>query len=704
MNPIWAAYIESVEPLTGFGTSPSNPEGACNYVQNNWRAINQGQVQASGSQFVLAGLIDTVGAGGGASNCVVNDIATDPNDPTCTANSTTTGAANGSIALTNDGWPKPSWQAGVTLNDGVRDLPDVSFFAGDGALDSSTLVCVAVLQGSACSVGTGSITNSNSTTALEVGGTSVATPEMAGVMALINQKAGAPQGLPNKELYALAGLQTSAKCSSETVKNNTAGCYFNDVDQGSIDMPCDNGASIGGATFDPQTGGWDIGTPENGDVGLNCAAVNSGDTVGSLVTSGTNVGYAAGAGYDAATGLGSLNVANVVNAWSSNAGTATATVAAQLSASTIAANVALTVTATVSGSSGAPTGTVTVTGSGANASGTLTAGVATIVVPANTLAVGGDTLTITYGGDGTYASASTTAHVTVSQVAPTVDVVPGASAINSSSSLSVTVSIEVPAGSATPTGTVTLAGGGYTSSAVSLSGGAATFTIPANSFTAGGNVTLTASYSGDSNYTSATGSAVVAITVAGGASFGVAVPTAPTAVSSPGGSTTAAAKVTGSNGYAGTVTLSCALTQSPTGAVDSPTCAATSNSVTLSTTSTSGTVNFTIGTTAATSAQVDPASKSPKGWIGAGGGAVLAFLVFLGVPSRRRSWRAMLGLVALLASLGGLSACGGGSTSGGGGGGGNPGTTTGSYTFTVTSAGSPAITPEPTTTFTVTVN
>jgi hypothetical protein len=126
--------------------------------------------------------------------------------------------------------------------------------------------------------------------------------------------------------------------------------------------------------------------------------------------------------------------------------------------------------------------------------------------------------------------------------------------------------------------------------------------------------------------------------------------------------------------------------------------------VTLSTTSTSGTVNFTIGTTAATSAQVDPAAKSPKGWIGASGGAVLAFLVFLGVPSRRRSWRAMLGLVVLLASLGGLSACGGGSTSGGGGGGGNPGTTTGSYTFTVTSAGSPAITPEPTTTFTVTVN
>jgi subtilase family serine protease len=594
MNPIWASYIESLEPLVGFGTGPSNPEGACNYVQNEWEPIDQQQ----GGNFVLAGLVDTIGAGGGASNCVVNDIATDPTNPTCTSNSTTTGTANGSIALTNDGWQKPSWQTGVSgiPNDGVRDLPDVSFFAGDGALDSATLVCVASLQGASCTAG------ANATSALEVGGTSVATPEMAGVMALINQKAGAPQGLPNKQLYILASQQTNASCSAETVKNTSASCYFNDVDQGSIDMPCDNGATIGGAVFDPQTGTWQITQAQPGDVSPNCAAINSGDMVGTLVTSGTNPGFNAGAGYDQATGLGSLNVANVVNAWASDAGTNKATVTAQLSATTIAANTALVVTATVTGSQVTPTGTVTVTGGGANVTGTLnSSGVATITVPANSLAVGTDTLTVTYNGDGTYASAQTSASVTVTAA-----------------------------------------------------------TGPPGTFS------LTAS--------------------------------APTAIS-PGA--TATSTVTGANSttnYSGTVTLkSCTLTTSPTGAVNLPSCTVT------------GTIIYTAGipagngtATVSTSANTAMLDTRPagKGWLGAGGGAVLAFLVFLGVPARRRSWRAMLGLVLLLASLGGLSACGGGGvtiTT-------NTATSAGTYTFTVSGQGNDSASTTGSGTFSITVN
>ena len=88
--------------------------------------------------------------------------------------------------------------------------------------------------------------------------------------------------------------------------------------------------------------------------------------------------------------------------------------------------------------------------------------------------------------------------------------------------------------------------------------------------------------------------------------------------------------------------------------------------------------------------------------MGAGGGAVLAFLVFLGIPARRRSWRSMLGILVVMAALGGLTACGssvssGGSTT-------TPGTTAGTYTFTVTPTSSPSFTTEPSTTFTVTVN
>jgi hypothetical protein len=92
---------------------------------------------------------------------------------------------------------------------------------------------------------------------------------------------------------------------------------------------------------------------------------------------------------------------------------------------------------------------------------------------------------------------------------------------------------------------------------------------------------------------------------------------------------------------------------------------------------------------------------SGKGWLGAGSGAVLALILFFGIPARRRSWRSMLGMVVLMAILGTMAGCGGG---GGGGGSKNPGTTAGTYTFTVTATGTPAQSSGNTTTFTVTVN
>ena len=63
----------------------------------------------------------------------------------------------------------------------------------------------------------------------------------------------------------------------------------------------------------------------------------------------------------------------------------------------------------------------------------------------------------------------------------------------------------------------------------------------------------------------------------------------------------------------------------------------------------------------------------------------------------------MLGAFVLLATLGSLAACGGGGSSGGGGGG-NPGTTAGSYVFTVTGMGSDPAKTTQTATFTVVVN
>src|SRR5208337_1679050 len=91
----------------------------------------------------LAGYVDTVGGSGGASNCVVNN-STNTSSCTTTAGSSTTGSSYGNIPTYNDGWVKPAWQSGITgiPSDGVRDLPDVSFFAGNGNFDSATLICV----------------------------------------------------------------------------------------------------------------------------------------------------------------------------------------------------------------------------------------------------------------------------------------------------------------------------------------------------------------------------------------------------------------------------------------------------------------------------------------------------------------------------------------------------------------------------------
>lgn len=83
--------------------------------------------------------------------------------------------------------------------------------------------------------------------------------------------------------------------------------------------------------------------------------------------------------------------------------------------------------------------------------------------------------------------------------------------------------------------------------------------------------------------------------------------------------------------------------------------------------------------------------------------SVLAFLLFMGIPARRRSWRAMLGMLVVMAALGSMTACGG-SPGGSSPGQKNPGTTAGTYTLTVTGTGSPSVTPIPTTIFTLTVN
>ena len=675
-NPLALAWMENF--WTGVATV-TDAESACDAFVVNAQLLSE---NGDGS---LLYLVDTVGGGGGASNCVVNSSTTTTTG-TCTTAATSTGAttnpdtgaAQASLTVVNNGWPKPSWQKGVTgiPGDGVRDIPDLSFFASDGFISSSAyLVCASDI--SPCG-----FSSRGAPTFIEVGGTSVATPTMAGVMSLINEKTGAAQGNPNAELYALAATQTYSSCSSERgagapVTSGT--CLFNDIDTGTNAMACDYSAFV--TTPSPD-----------------CKIIHSGDVVGVLP------GYSAIAGYDQATGLGSLNVANVVNAWPAGSpGGSVATVTVTPAPTSVPVSEILPVTVAVAGpkTSAVPTGTVTLTaGSFTSAAEALsTSGKYVFIVPGSSLAVGSNTITAKYSGDVLYAAKSGTATATGTTAAlltPTVTVTPAASGINTAASLSVAATVAGSGGA--PTGTVTLSGGGYTSGLQTLSSGGYTFSIPANTLANGTDI-LTLTYFGDANYISGTGTATVTV---GESTFTLAA-TTPASIA-PGSNATSTITVTAVAGYTGTVTLTCQelADASPTTG-DGASCTIPATAVAMAGTATA-TVTTTAPSTTTSKLAYPRMSGNGRGWAGSAGGAVLALLIFFGVPAKRRRWQSMLGLFALMVALGSIAACGGGGSSGGGttttt----DPGTTAGTYTFTVVATGNPSVSPTVQTTFTVTV-
>ena len=602
-NPLLLTPLQNLANQMGL-TKPTDAESACNFIVNNLTAIDNFLGQD------ISFLVDTVGAGGGSSTCTTNDSNT--------------------VASCSGGYAQPDWQTGVTgiPTDGKRALPDVSFFASNGFNGTAYLICVTT-TGSTCT-----LPPSSTSSFLEIGGTSAATPAMAGVMALINQKIGSAQGNAAPEMYKLASKQNYANCNSSSVTNSSS-CYFNDISTGAgtIAMPCDNG--FGG-----------FNSPD-------CTVTHSGDGMGVLA------GYDAGAAYDRATGLGSMNVANVVNAWASYVGTGSSTVTVSPSATTILTTDTLSVPVTVKGSStiGNPTGTVTLTGGGYTSSAhTLTASGAdsatyTFSIPAKTLSQGVNTLTATYSGDDNYAKQTGTAQVTVNGAASAVAVVPSPTNLNSAASLTVTATVTGSSG--TPTGTVTLSGGGYNSGAKTLdSSGKFVFTVPAYTFTTAGAVTLTASYSGDATYKSASNTANINVTIS---TFTISATNV----------TVTAGAITGNVSqlsvspvaeYLGSVTITAAVTSSPSGAVSTPTLTVGGSPVNIQSASPVA-ATVTVATTAATAVR----TRAPGlAWYRAAGGTAFAALLLFFLPfGSRRGRRILSVLLVLVAATFSVVGCGG---------------------------------------------
>jgi subtilase family serine protease len=203
----------------------------------------------------------------------------------------------GVVSGTCKGNPKPVYQYLVPgmPDDGLRDQPDVSLFAGNGIWGSFYVECLSDKQqgGTTC-------TPSNDAIFLGGGGTSFASPAMAGILALIEQRHGR-QGDANFVLYALAAEQFRSPQSRACNASRTDGrlpassCVFNDITAGDMDIPC--GQNSDGNFYD-------------------CHGA-SASLIGELSTSDSRnePAYPAGAGYDLATGLGSVNATNLFDAW-----------------------------------------------------------------------------------------------------------------------------------------------------------------------------------------------------------------------------------------------------------------------------------------------------------------------------------------------------------------------------------------------------
>ncbi|MBB6143656.1 hypothetical protein HNQ77_001605 [Silvibacterium bohemicum] len=210
----------------------------------------------------LGDLGGAAGGGGGQSACAIPGSGSDP----LTGITTTIGGSTAVFDCAQyAGYSKPAWQSGPgVLADGVRDLPDISMFAANGDNGSSYVVCESPGD---CTSDTLSGTQIQVS---QIGGTSAAAPVFAGVMALVNQRYG-PQGQANTVLYPLAQQFPAA---------------FHDVVVGSNDAPCS-----------PTT-----------QFSIECVPDASGGTY-------SIGGWDTTPGYDLASGLGSVDVNQLVADW-----------------------------------------------------------------------------------------------------------------------------------------------------------------------------------------------------------------------------------------------------------------------------------------------------------------------------------------------------------------------------------------------------
>jgi hypothetical protein len=378
-------------------------------------------------------------------------------------------------------YPTPKWQAaaGLPLSDPDttashhRYLPDISLPTGLDGIGSKGLAF--------CYSGASAPNGCRLVTA---GGSSASAAIFSGVAALLAQKYG-PQGNLAPNLYALHQAETSS--SSTRVES------FVDVAKGSALLPCV------------------IESP-------NCTASSSDQQAGTI-------GFEASAGYDLASGLGSVNPDTLLRGWATPQATGTSPVTVEMTnvgGITYNPSAIIILSAKViSGSGGSvPTGTVqfydeTTSGNTGTPATLSSAGIATYQ-ESGEFTDGGHNIAAIYSGDSTYATGESQPVTINVQPSPTaLTVAPSTIAPTSGAAITVTGTVtSTNPGATAPTGTLTvnLDGLPQGTSTLSTTGTATTGSVSVTVPTAGSH-TIQGTYSGDSNYNNST-SPSVTITVA----------------------------------------------------------------------------------------------------------------------------------------------------------------------------------------------
>lgn len=172
----------------------------------------------------------------------------------------------------SDYFPTPDWQVGPGVPEARsgRYVPDVSFNA---STHTGYFYCMAAYEGSCVSTAGGGFSF------VIGGGTSASAPSMAGIAALLNERTNAAQGNLNPRLYALAG--------------NLANEVFHDVDRDTSATGVD---------------ACEAALPSR------CNNLTPG-----AAGAGPVAGYQVDKHYDLVTGLGSIDVSHLLEAWPTEA-------------------------------------------------------------------------------------------------------------------------------------------------------------------------------------------------------------------------------------------------------------------------------------------------------------------------------------------------------------------------------------------------